>query len=76
MYALHPCLNSFMLNLNRENLNMEDGGPLHEDLSCYCLFSDAGVDNMRKEHAREREDQMQICQSGSSIELQGPKQCK
>lgn len=73
MYALHPCLNSSVLNLNRENLNLEDGEPLLKHFSWYCLFSDVGVDNMRKEHAREREDQMQICQSGSSTVLWGPK---
>lgn len=63
--------NSFMLNLNRENINMEDGGPLLKHWSWYCLFSDAGVDNIRWDHARER-DQMQICQSGSSTVLQRP----
>lgn len=73
MCALHPCLTSFMLNLNRENVNMEDGGLLLKHLSWYCLFSDAGVDNVRWEHATEREDQTQICQSGSSAVLQRPK---
>lgn len=66
---LHPCLNSVILNLNRENINMGDGGPLLKHfthLSWYCLFSYVGVDNLRKEPTREREDQMQICQSGSS----------
>lgn len=73
MCALYPCLNYFMLNLNRENLNMEDGGPLLKHLSWYCLFSDVVVDNIRKEHAREREDKIKICKSGSSTVLQGPK---
>lgn len=71
MCALHARLNSFILNLNRENLNIEDEGPLLKHLSWYCSFSDVGVDNMRKEHAREREAQMQSCQSGSSAVLQG-----